>query len=289
LQPIQEPNLFQVSLDVHGIDWVIVFAYFDETFGGADNKLTAVAGYLFDADGVDLFRKLYQQNVEPYIPENKHGVKMFGAADCYDARDPYRMDAPIREFILARMANAIQQSVTMGVVVGIEDAEYKTGLLGRYVGVEVGGKRAETLAPWVGSKYSMCLMRCIQGINAWLDKRQLSAEIAYEMEAGNPKEQEEATAILARAMDSSELRQRYRLARYGFSQKGPKMPWFFAADYFAWEWQRYDRIAAHQANGEWRTTILPLIETKPHIAAYLTEASVGTQALFNAFYGLMKP
>ncbi len=70
MQPIQEPNLFQVSLDVHGIDWVIVFAYFDETFGGADNKLTAVAGYLFDADGVDLFRKLYQQNVEPYIPEN---------------------------------------------------------------------------------------------------------------------------------------------------------------------------------------------------------------------------
>jgi hypothetical protein len=266
-----------------------VFAYFDETRGGADGDLTAVAGYLFDRDGVARFLQLYQTNVEPLLPPDKYGRKMFHAASLYAREEPFfPMQKTIRDYILARMAGVIRDSVTMGCVVGIEDAEYDLGLLGRYGRLVLSGHPTKNLAPWVGSKYSLCLLRCIQGINHWMDREGLSGPVEYTFESGCASETE-ATTMLSRITASSDLGKRLRWDKFSFAEKSPRHPWLFAADYFAWEWQRYDMLSKYPDRDEWRTVMLPLIETKTHLASYLTQQSVSTQALINLFYGVMGP
>jgi hypothetical protein len=292
LQPIQERNLFKVSLDVHGIDWVVVFAYFDRTRGGA-HDMTAVAGYLFDNEGAAKFIDLYKQNVEPMLPPDKHGKKIFHAASLFDRDDQFSgMERPIRECVISRMAEAIRDCVTVGIVVGIENTEYQEGLKGRYIRVRREGVDAKSLEPWVGSKYSLCLLRAIHGLNTWLDEQNIAGPIQYAMEAEEVAVQEQALAILARLHAAPKLRDSYRIGGYAFWPKSPEIPWLFAADYFGWWWQFSERVSANPEkdwHGDWESPVVPLIENKPHLASYLTEASVGTQALVNAFYGLMKP
>jgi hypothetical protein len=282
-------KLFDASLD--GADWIVVFAYFDETTGGADNQLTAVAGYLFDDVGREQFRSLYRADVEPMVPiDEKKGCKIFHAAPLYDGRPPFdKLEKPIRECILARMAETIRQTVTVGAVVGITQGEYDAGLKGRYISVRIQGQRADSLQPWAGSPYSICLLRCIQGLNEWMDREGLDGKVQYLVEAGagNGKQEAEAAFILGRVAASPDLSRCYRYASHAFWPKSSDTPWLFAPDYFAWEWQRYDRLSEYPDHGEWRTTMLPLIKDKPHLASYLTEGSVCIQAVVNTFNGLL--
>lgn len=238
--------------------------------------------YLFDRDGVSKFRELYQEKVEPLLPLDKHGRKMFRAAMCYDGDKQYSdIQRHIRECILASMAD-IRESVTVGAVVGIERAEYDAGLRGRHFNVpkiyDTGQDRR--LAPVVGSDYSICLVRCISGLNDWLNKQEYRDKVQYVIEAGCEHE-EEATDILSRIADIPQLEQRFRWGSHRFVHKGPENPWLFSADYFAWEWQRNDRLAEYPDTGEWRTTILPLIEAKPHLALLKVH-----QPVKNVEYGL---
>src|SRR5690242_12500486 len=122
MQPFQERPLFLQSLDVHRTEWVVVFAYFDETgtSGGAE-RLTAVAGYLFTAEGADSFWELYKKNVEPLIPPDEDGVRMFHASQCILGYPPFNvLLVDEREHIVNQLVAAIQNSVTMGTVVAIE-------------------------------------------------------------------------------------------------------------------------------------------------------------------------
>lgn len=274
------------SLDVHHIDWVVVYAYFDETVGGQNDELTAVAGYLFDRAGVERFLQIYRETIEPLLPPDKHGVKMFHAAPCFDGDDPYfGIARPIRECILARMATAISKSVTVGVVVGIDQKEYGAGLLGS--AVQINGKRPDSLEPWVGSKYSLCLLRCIHGLNDWMNGHNIDGPVEYVMESGNPKE-DEAHRLLSR-LNLSPLRGSLRMGNYGFRPKGPENPWLFAADYFAWVWQKNDRPILPNDVGDWQAPVRPMLESALHLGVDLTEQSVNTQAIVNAFNGLMYP
>jgi hypothetical protein len=287
--PAQVESLFEISLEAFDIKWVAVFAYFDETgtSGGAE-RLTGVAGYLFDRAGVSKFKELYQASVEPLIPPNKHGIRMFSAAKINAGRDHYHMPAEKKEQIFSAMASALKESVIVGAVVAVTPDDYAEGVKGRYIRISSSDPR-DNIAIRVGSKYSACLLRCIEQINTWLDQEKIDVDgIEYTFEAGC-NHQSEANQIMARIERVADLKRRYRWRKFSFVSKGPEDPWLFGPDYFAWEWQRYDRNSEHPELGEWRTTILPLIEGKPHIAKYLHLTSVNIQALINAFYGLRRP
>jgi hypothetical protein len=57
-------SVFEDSLEVHEIDWIVVFAYFDETGMHSSALDTVVAGYLFSKDGAKNFRQLFQDNID---------------------------------------------------------------------------------------------------------------------------------------------------------------------------------------------------------------------------------
>ena len=288
MQPIQESNLFEASLDVHGIDWVVVFAYFDDTSGGARGELSGWAGYVFDPAGASRFRELYREKVEPLLPPDQSGRRIFRAAKIHALQGQFAGLRDFREHIFKQMVAVLAETVTVGAVVCIEKPEYERGLKGRVINVRVKGHPSTNLRPWAGSPYSLCLLRCIQLLNQWMDEQRMSGDIEYVFENGTPH-QPEIDGMLSRVGSNPDFAKRFRWAKYSFAEKGPKAPWLFAPDYFAWEWQRYDRNAEEPERGEWRTTILPLIEAKTHLASILTEASVNTQAAINVFNGLMGP
>jgi hypothetical protein len=211
----------------------------------------------------------------------------------------FGMRRPIRECILGRMAEVIRETMTVGIVIGIEQAEFDAGLKGQYYRVrtkpsadnrvQFTERKPYTLAPLVGSQYSLCILRCIHGINQWLDEQQMQGQIEYVIEAGCPH-QDEADAILGR-LSLSKLAQKYRFRKFSFVKKGPDNPWLFAPDYFVWAWQRNDRVsegAIGDEYGDWQKALIPLIGSKPHFATYLTAQSVNTQALINFANGLTR-
>ena len=290
MNPFQERPLFLESLDVHGIDWVVVFAYFDETgTSGGSERLTAVAGYLFDREGASKFLDLYRTNVEPLIPVDRRGVRMFHAGPCALGYKPFDgMLEKDRERIISQLVSTIQDTVTMGAVVAVDPTEYADGL-GDKSGFQVQRNgRKVGLGPWVGSKYSACLMRCIQQMSAWMDQETISEQVEYVFEAGCNHE-DEAAQMLALVAKSRELTRRYHMKKYSFAFKGPDNPWFFAPDLMAWEWQRADLNRAEPHRKEWRMTMAELVEAKPHTALYLSPISIGIQAMVNSFYGVKIP
>ena len=118
----------------------------------------------------------------------------------------FGLQRPVREMILARMAQTILASVTVGALVGIEKDDYESGLRGRYISRVVDGGKT-SLAPAVGSRYSACLLRCLGGLNHWLDKNNIEGPIEYVMESGqNPQIEEEATVILSNISASEKLK-----------------------------------------------------------------------------------
>jgi hypothetical protein len=267
-----------------------MFAYFDETIGGARHELTAVAGYVFDTAGASWFERRYREFVEPMIPSDKAGRKMFHAAACYDGDDQYfGLQRPVREAILGRMASVIGESVLMGIAVGVERPELRRGMRGRYGRLEIQGQPpSRDLAPWLSSPYSMCLFQCMEGIARWLDSEHpCVSEIEYIIEAGCPQEAE-AKEILTRVAASQQLAARFRRGKHSFIPKGPDTPCLFAPDFYAWEWQRYDRLTANDKPPvDARSLLQPALDAKPHLASYMMEGSINVQAMINASYGLM--
>jgi hypothetical protein len=269
-----------------------VFAYFDETTGGDKNdRLDAVAGYLFDASGAAHFLMRYRDWIEPLIPLDEHGRRIFHAAACFDGSDQYfGSERPIREAIMGRMATVIAESVAVGAVVCVEHEQYRLGKRGRYVRVRTQAQpEPDGVAPWLDSMYSMCLHRCIDTLNQWLNlERPGASSVEYVIEQGSPH-QAEATQVLDRIATNEKLRSRYRWRAHTFLQKGPESPWLFAADFYAWEWQRSDRLSEEGRIQNERSLLQPALDAKPHLAMYLMEAAVNANAMINAFYGLVRP
>lgn len=282
----------EISLRARGIEWLIVIAYLDETnVPGAPDRLTAVAGYLFAPEGVTEFERRYRATVEPMLPLDKHGQKVFHANKClttfgYDQFE--KMSADDREEIARRLVAALIPSVTMGAVVGVLQQDYDDGLSGRFARLRTAAVPDDhALAKVVGSKYSVCLIRCVQLIADWMDQKDLSGDVEYVFEAGC-SHSAQAHLLLSRLITIPHLKKRYRMRDFAFADKGPQHPWLAAADYFAWEWQRYDQNSSQPHRGEWRETIFPLIEAKPHVPAYLSGQSVAVQAIVNTANNLLR-
>lgn len=267
-----------------------MFAYLDETHGGADKTLTAVAAYLFDAAGKDRFAEHYRETIEPLIPLDKRGRRHFHASPCFERNKPYQdLERPERERILALMAGAIRETALLGVVVGVTSEDYAAGITGKYIGLRLNRAKVANLAPYVGAPYTLCLLRCISGISDWLNKRGLAADVHYTIEAGD-RSQAEAIRLLD-ALAVSKFASKLRFAGHTFVPKSSETPWLYAADYFAWVWQKNDRLSAGQDAqiGDWQSPVLPLIESTPHLASYLSDKSVNVQALVNFSNGLLRP
>lgn len=220
-------SVAEAFLEVHGIDWIIVFAYFDETGTHASAPDTVVAGYMFSKNGAKLFRQRFLETIYPLLLPDKKGRRIYHSTKCIGGYDEYsKMSVADREHIVDLLVAAIKTSVSVGSVVGMERKEYAKAV-----------EHSPILRQLAGSEYSVCLIRCIENIAEWLNRKEISGQIQYVFEAGC-NHQREANEILANISRSPELKKRYRWHHYAFVEKGPEVSQLFAPDLLAWEWQR---------------------------------------------------
>src|SRR6266403_90806 len=100
---------------MHGVDWIAVFAYFDETGTHNAAPITAVAGYLFSKEGAKLFRRMFQDSISPLLPPDKHGEKIYHSSKCIGGNDQFEpLSIPQREHIVDLLVEVIKKSMTLG-------------------------------------------------------------------------------------------------------------------------------------------------------------------------------
>jgi hypothetical protein len=266
-------------MEAFGIKRVAVFFLCDETgMQGDAAPLTAVAGYLFSKDGVKLFRRMFDENILPLLPLDANGDKTYRSAQCIPGRGPFSsMSESERERIVDLLVEAIKKSVTLGVMIAIRKEDYAEAIA---ASPKIGGV--------AGDKYSVCLIRCIEYMAAWLDKQQIPGRVNYVFEAGCAS-QAETDSILRNISRSEELKARYRWHAYSFMVKNANLPELFAPDLLAWEWQRAYSNATNPRFSEWRLTLKKLVDGTPHLPLFETATSVGIRAIVNSFYGLTLP
>ena len=162
MQPYYE-SLFEDSWEVHGIEWIAVFAYFDETGTHDSALITAVAGYLFSKDGAKLFRRMCHENIDPLLPLDKHGQRVYHSTKCIGGFDQFAtLTVTQRERIVDLLVETIKKSMMLGVVIAIENKDYEDAI--------ADSSRTRELA---GDKYSVCLTRCIENMAAWLNRKDI--------------------------------------------------------------------------------------------------------------------
>jgi hypothetical protein len=280
VQDLPYDSLFEDSLDIHAIDWIVVFAYFDETGTHGAATESVICGYVFSKDGAKLFRRMFQENIYPLLPLDKNGIRMYHSTKCILGYDQFEsIGSEAREHIVDLLVDAIKASVTLGIMVGMEKSEYQKAITS-----------TPQLKELAGSEYSVCVIRCIEDIAGWLESQNIKGRIEYVFESGCQHEPE-AKDILSRISQSDELKLRYRWHDYSFRQKHPDIPQLFAPDLLAWEWQRAVMNASNPQRGEWRLTLKKLRHGPPptsHIYEYQDAKSVGLRALINSWYGLTK-
>src|SRR5205814_6628712 len=81
-EPRDEDSILEEFIDLHEIDWIVVFAYFDETGMHSEAPDTVLAGYLFSKNDAKTFRQFYKEKLFPLLPINKHGKRIFHANKC---------------------------------------------------------------------------------------------------------------------------------------------------------------------------------------------------------------
>ena len=270
-------SLFEDSLDVLGIDWIIVFAYFDETGMHAKAPDTVVAGYLFSKKQAKAFQRIFMEKVYPLLPTNKRGKRVFHANKCcpdFGNGEYESMKNEDRQHIADLVADAAIATVSFGCVVGMEKSEYAKALA-----------NSPLLRQLSGSEYTACLFRCIENMAASLDDQKICGRVMYVFEAGCEHE-EEATNFLRKIARSDDLKQRYRWHNYAFVEKSSDTSQLFSADLLAWEWQRFMLNRINPLRKECRPRLSRLLTSKPHIKEYISETALGIRALINTFYGI---
>lgn len=196
-----------------------------------------------------------------------------GAKDWTDAETVYVTKT--RVFTGGSLAEA---TVTLGVVVAIEPQEYLEA-----------AAQSPIVSELAGSKYSMCLVRCMENMVAWLNQEKKDGDVEYLFEDGC-EHQPEAMSILGRISQSPKLNERYRRNKHSFIPKSEKSPWLYPADLLAWEWQRAHVNATNPHRNERRPTLKTLFEGTPHLTPeYQTATMVNIRAAINKFYGLTGP
>jgi hypothetical protein len=273
LRRVKGGSLLEDSMFVHGIKWVCVFAYFDETGTDGKSPIVAMSGYLFSSDGAFRFDDLYRQRVVPMLPPEANGI--FHASHCMAQEKKFTSISKTHaENILCAMADAIEESVHFGVTILIERSDYEQA--------KIAQANIEELS---GTPYAVCALSCIDDMNAWMDKEKISEGVEYIFEMGHERE---AREMLDRIGESQQLRTKYRWTKYGFAEKGSS-PQLCAPDLLAWEQQYAYKVALMKDRRPWRMTLSGMVGAKPHITRFLSPIRIGGQGMMNMMYGLIDP
>jgi hypothetical protein len=200
-------------------------AFFDETGTHNGHPLTAVAGFLFDDAGLDKFEADWQKRTAD-LEEPFHTV------DCVHGRGQFEgWPEPVRLLLMHDLPEIIIQTRICGFISFVESNEYDQWC-----------KENPRYVSWIGSAYTVCLMKCVETAGLVARQNQFEGDIDYVFESGCDKQQE-ASEFMLRLDKNPDLKAGLRVGKWGFSPKKTELA-LCAADFLCWQWQRnYVRVS----------------------------------------------
>lgn len=201
-----------------GASIMVLQAYFDETHSSAPDRITAVAGFVFEPE------RLAEMHTEWFADPLITRMPWPHAAPCCNARPPFDAHPQEeRDALMLRVNQLAARARGPGFVCYLHDDEFKAWAK----------KRRK---PAIPNGYSMCVFFVLGQIRRHLEKAKDGRQIDYWFENGAAGQQD-CDALLKRIRQSATIRDDYRMASYTFADK-KRDPAFACADSLAWEWQR---------------------------------------------------
>jgi hypothetical protein len=263
-----EDASYQILRNLFGVirsDYVLmVQAFFDESGTHDGAIVTCVAGYLFEPDQCLRFDDEWREALAAA------GLKYFHMEECAHGVAQFKgWPKPKRVEIQTKLIGIIKRRAAIGVVVSVCQQDYAT-----------------VAAPGLsqaGGAYVLCLMWCLAGVSAWVNRHNFQGSIAYFFEAGH-RLQSHANRAMNSLASNPILSAQSRYGGHAFLPKDLAEPDkrlvrpLQAADLLAWQWHKdWDNRFGPTRRG--RRLDLDSLLALPHMHSHLSRANLEAMAV----------
>jgi hypothetical protein len=207
--------------------------YFDDVGLPREPRLSGVAGFLFEWDGVFRFN-------ENWGPRLARLSKPYRTATCFSRASPFDSWASEDcELLMKDLANLIADTRDAGFVAAVELSEYNDFV-----------DKNPAARATIGHPYTLSLLVLVGSVVEYMQATFPNEKVHLFFEKGDSAPEDEADGFLRRACASWEQIGVSVIEGYSFVPK-KKHPALCAADFLAWEWQRnYWEKADNEKRGE---------------------------------------
>lgn len=201
---------------------LVLHAYFDETGSGENDPLTAVAGFVFDKEGLTAFTEAWEPRVaglsKPYRTSVcNQGEEPFGPPD-------WPRDA--RESLMKTLATLSVDHALAAFVVSTSKEDY-----------EAARENGPGISKHLDSPYALCTMSVLEMVAAWVSHHAAGRKVYCWFESGGPGEAK-AQELVGRIISDPEARADFSVIHRRSWIPKQDAPAFCCADLLAWEWRR---------------------------------------------------
>lgn len=189
-------------------------AYFDESGSHNGAPILCVGGYLFEREHCASFDTEWREMLCDFQ------IPYFHMVDCENGNPPFdKLRRHLREAMVRRASRIINQSMSYGVVIAVNEDEYN----------EIMPEH-----PLIGSAYSFVARQTFNAIKTWAEREKYNGPISYFFEAGHSHELD-ADRIMQEHVRSSEVRSSVRYYKHEFLRKEEVLA-LQAADLLVWHY-----------------------------------------------------
>lgn len=235
----------------------MVQAYFDESGTHHGAPVTCVAGYLFESEQCLRLDSEWKEALDQF------GIQYFHMADCAGGGKLFRgRSIAERDNLERKLIGIIKRRARIGVVASVRPEDH-----------------AHFAAPSLaerGAGYVLCLLWCIMGVSAWINKHKYNDKIAYFFEAGHQLEGR-ANQAMVHLSGNPTLREGARYSSHTFIMKDEARP-IQAADILAWQWYKEWTNRFGEKRRPRRRDLESLLGL-PHMACHLTAEHLNSMLL----------
>ena len=200
----------------------VLHAFFDETGGDEQNELTAVAGFVYDKEGLTAF-------TEAWEPQTRTLRGHYRSSACNGGHHPFGPpDWPhlSRERLMNKLSDLVIEHALAGFVVSTGKEDFEAAF-----------ENGPGIKKFASSPYALCAGSILSMVTSWASNDEPARKVHCWFESGGAGERE-AQELAARLIGEPETQPAFSaIERRSWIPK-EEAPALCSADLLAWEWRR---------------------------------------------------
>ena len=252
---------------------LVLQAFFDETGSGENDELTAVAGFVYDKEGLENFTKHWG-------PEVSNLSGHYRSSPCNAGQEPFRLDdwpEQRRQKLMDKLATLSADHALAAFVVATGREDF-----------EAARENIPGIRRFLDSPYTMCAVNVLAMASSWVESARPGEKVYCWFEAGGPGEKK-TVELVTRLIIDPETKDIFSFikGRAWIPKEGA--PALCSADLLAWEW----RQNVLKSQDVWTPRMYLMMErmqvqSKPILPHHITGNALTRSALLNLFPGFLR-